>query len=265
MKNKILLGIVVILSIISIVVINFKSKNNHSFLNNDKIIKIKDENNNIKNLKIEEYLVGVLAAEMPASFELEALKAQAVAARTYALYKIEHSKNQDYNILTTITDQSFITEDEMHEKWGDDYTKYSTKIKQAINDTKDEVMYYNDKIIEAFYFAMSNGFTEKASSVFKEDLPYLESVASKWDNENLNNFHVTKEFSFQDFCTKLSLTKCNTIEINQIEKKNTLQRTSKTKSWFFEIINKIDKPLAKLTKGPRGSIQINKSEMERDT
>ena len=68
MKNKILLGIVVILSIISIVVINFKSKNNHSFLNNDKIIKIKDENNNIKNLKIEEYLVGVLAAEMPASF-----------------------------------------------------------------------------------------------------------------------------------------------------------------------------------------------------
>ena len=218
MRNKILLTIVVILSIICFVVIDSKKDENHSFSSEDKTIKVKDENNNIKKLNIEEYLVGVLAAEMPASFELEALKAQAVAARTYALYKIEHTKNQDYNILTTITDQSFITEDEMHEKWQNDYEKYHEKIKKAIKDTENEVMYYNNEVIESFYFSMSNGFTENAQSVFQENLPYLESVSSKWDNENINNFQVTSEFDQQDFCNKLSIATCNKINIENIIK-----------------------------------------------
>lgn len=218
MKNKILLIIVVILSFITIAVIEFKKSSNHSFFSSEKQIKIKDEENNIKELNLEEYLIGVLAAEIPASFHEEALKAQAVAARTYAMYKIEHSKNKDYHVLTTITDQSYITEGDMQEKWQQDFDKYYSKIKNAVNETDNEVMYYNDEIIEAFYFSMSNGKTEDASTVFQEELPYIESVVSSWDNENLNNFLVTKEITKEEFCIKLSLEKCDTIIINKIEK-----------------------------------------------
>lgn len=218
MKNKILLAIVVILSFVNIVVIGFKNKPNHSFFSEEKNIKIKDEENNISELNIEEYLIGVLAAEMPASFEIEALKAQAVAARTYALYKIEHSANKDYNVLTNTTDQSYISKEEMKEKWQNDYEKYYTKIKSAIEDTKNEAIFYNNDIIEAFYFSMSNGKTEESETVFQESLPYIESVDSRWDNENLSNFVVTKELSKNDFCQKLSLNNCEIINITGINK-----------------------------------------------
>lgn len=218
MKNKILLVIVVILSFTAIVVIEFKKNSNHSFFSPEKQIKIKDKKNNIKELNLEEYLIGVLAAEIPASFHEEALKAQAVAARTYAMYKIEHTLDQEYNILTTITDQSYITKSEMQEKWQQDFEKYYTKIKKAVEETKDEVIYYNGKIIEAFYFSMSNGRTENASTVFQEELPYIESVESQWDNEKLNNFLVIKEMSKTDFCKILNINNCNTIVISSKEK-----------------------------------------------
>lgn len=218
MKNKILLIIVVILSFVNIAVIGLKNKSNHSFFSEEKNIKIKDKENNIKQINLEEYLIGVLAAEMPASFELEALKAQAVAARTYALYKIEHTENQEYNVLTTVTDQSYITEEEMQNKWQTDFEKYYAKIKQAIEATTNEVMYYNNQVIEAFYFSMSNGKTETARAVFQEDLPYIESVSSEWDNESLTNFLATKEISKTDFCQQLALENCDTISINIIDK-----------------------------------------------
>ncbi len=217
MKNKILLIIVVILSFVQLVVIDSKKKSNH-FFSDEKNIKIKDEDNNIKNLNIDEYLIGVLAAEMPASFEIEALKAQAVAARTYALYKIEHTKNQDYNILTTVTDQSYINEAEMQKKWQNDFNKYYDKIKVAVEETKDEVLLYNNEIIEAFYFSMSNGMTENSATVFNETLPYITSVTSKWDNEELKNFLVKTQISKTKFCEKLTLNNCNIISIDQIEK-----------------------------------------------
>lgn len=220
MKNKILLGIVVILSFALLIVVKNK-ENEQPSLTNEKNIKIKDKENNIKDLNVEEYLIGVLAAEMPASFELEALKAQAVAARTFALYKIEHTKNQDYNVLTTVTDQSYITKEEMQEKWQTEYDKYFTKIKQAVEETKDEVMFYQGKIIESFYFAMSNGKTEDCATVFQEDLPYITTVESKWDNEQLKNFLVTTEFSKQEFCEKLSLNNCQEIKIGEIKKSET--------------------------------------------
>ena len=217
MKNKILLGIVVILSFVSILVVKRKGED-HPFSNEEKNIKIKNEENNIENLNLEEYLIGVIAAEMPASFEVEALKAQAVAARSYALYKIEHTKNQEYNILTTVTDQSYITNEEMKEKWQMDFEKYFTKIKNAVDETKGEVMVYNNEIIESFYFAMSNGKTEDSIAVFQETLPYITSVDSKWDNEELKNFLVSIEISKTEFCEKLSLNNCQSITINDINR-----------------------------------------------
>jgi stage II sporulation protein D len=198
-------------------VVRNKEESNHSFLST-KEIKIKDKNNEIQTLDIEDYLVGVLAAEMPASFEEEALKAQAVAARSYAIYKINHSENTTYDILTDVTNQSYISKEEMQEKWQNDYEKYLGKITNAVNKTKNEVMYYDNEVIEAFYFSMSNGKTEEAATVFSEDLPYLKSVDSSWENEELKNFLVTTEFSKKEFLEKINQENSNEIIITDITK-----------------------------------------------
>jgi stage II sporulation protein D len=189
---------------------------------------VKKENNEIETLDLETYLIGVLAAEMPASFEKEALKAQAVASRTYAMYKIEHNTNNDYDVLASITNQSYITEDEMKDLWNDDYQKYYEKISEAVNETSNEVMYYNDEIIEAFYFSMSNGQTENSIDVFNEELPYIKSVSSKWDNEELNNFLSTIEIEKSTFCEKLNLRTCDTLKITNITKTSSNRISSLT-------------------------------------
>lgn len=221
MRNKILLTIVVILSIVAYVVISKNKEPNHSFLDKENIIKIKTKEEKIEELNLEEYLIGVLAAEMPASFEIEALKAQAVASRSYAMYKLLHSENEDYNILTDITNQVYINKEEMEEKWGDNYSLYLEKISKAVEDTNKEVMYYDNEIIESFYFAMSNGSTEDAQMVFQSDLPYIKSVSSSWDNETLNNFLVTKTLTKEEFCSSLNLENCQTINIDNINRSAT--------------------------------------------
>lgn len=215
MKNKVLIGVVVVLSIITMVVISSK-KTNHSFFDKEDTIKVKTKEERIEELKIEDYLIGVLAAEMPASFETEALKAQAVASRSYAMYKILHNDSDDYDILTDVTHQSYITKEEMQEKWKNNYSFYLNKITKAVQDTESEVMYYNNDIIEAFYFAMSNGATESAQTVFQTDLPYIKPTTSSWDNESLNNFEVTITFTKEKFCESLQLEECKAINIGNI-------------------------------------------------
>lgn len=221
MRNKILFGIVVLL--VPFVVISFKEDKTNFYLE-EKIeeeksisVKVKDtDTNKIIKMNLEEYIVGVVAAEMPASFHDEALKAQAVAARSYALYKINNS-NKEYDLVTDVTNQSYITQEEMKNKWNNDFDKYFSKIYKAVNDTKDEVMYYEDEVIEAFYFSMSNGYTEEASLVFKETEPYLTSVESSWDNESLKGFSKEVIFTKAEFCEKLNLS-CETLIVNDIER-----------------------------------------------
>ena len=176
------------------------------------------ESNEIKDIDLEEYLIGVLAGEMPASFEIEALKAQAVAARSYALYKM-NTTTTDYDILSDITNQVYITESDMREKWGEDYEYYYNKIKNAVDATEDLVMTYDGEVISAYYFSMSNGYTEDVSSVFGEAKDYLVSVDSSWD-KTLKNFTVTTTFTKEEFCNKLGID-CSSITINEINRSET--------------------------------------------
>lgn len=214
--NKLLLIIVVILSIISLVI----SSTDHSttYFNNEKNIKVKKDDK-VENLELEEYIVGVVASEMPASFNIEALKAQAIASRTYAMYKINQS-NKNYDVIASVSNQGYITISEMKKKWGNEFDKYYTKIKEAVSKTSNMVMKYNDEIIEAYYFAMSNGYTEDVSLVFSEERDYLVSVESIYDNESLNNFMVETIFNKKDFCIKLSIN-CENINITNIERSST--------------------------------------------
>lgn len=222
MKNKILLAVVLILTIILFIVTkNVKQIYFEPVPVNDKTKKItvnllNESDGSIKNVNIEDYIIGVVAAEMPASFEPEALKAQAVAARTYAMYKKE-TRNLDYDLIIGTKDQAYQTNEELLKKWGISFFKNYLKVRDAVLATEGEVLTYNGQTINAFYFSMSNGYTENVESVFKSDLPYLKSVPSTWDNESIKNYEFTKTISKEDFCKSLEIP-CDNIKIENIQK-----------------------------------------------
>ncbi len=211
MRNKILLLCVVILSFIA------KSSFNEetTLLKEEKeevMLAVKNSDTGIvSNINLEEYVIGVIAGEMPASFEMEALKAQAVAARTYAIYKM-NTANKEYDLVTDITNQVFITEDKMKENWQENYEYYYNKIKQATLDTESLVMTYDGDVICSFYFSTSNGSTEDASLVFGTGKDYLKSVSSPESNKE-----TTITLSKDEFCRKLSIV-CDEILVSNIER-----------------------------------------------
>ena len=235
-KNLLLYIIVLILIPIFVVSIIYKSLNSEQEeitqktptqpkINKEQLssitIKI-NKNNEIKKLDLEEYIIGVVAGEMPASFEMEAIKAQAVTSRTYAMYKINNTKD-NYDIETTVDDQVYITTDEMKEKWGNDYEIYYNKIKDAVYSTQNLVMKKDNKIFKSYYFAMSNGTTADSSTVFGEST--TTSVESPWDNESLNKFLVTAEFTSNEIKTKLNIKDDITnIEILSRDKTNRVEK-----------------------------------------
>ena len=224
MRNKILLGVVAVLTVILIVVvINVKETYFEPLPVSDGespiTIRLLDTSNNtISEINLEDYIVGVVAAEMPASFDMEALKAQAVAARTYAMYKKE-TRNLDYDLVIGVSDQAYQNNKQLLDKWGLSFFNYFLKVRDAVLTTKNEILTYEGEVINAFYFAMSNGYTENSKLVFQEDLPYLNSVPSTWEDESLNNYEVTSSISKEEFCTSLGIT-CEQIEIKDIERSN---------------------------------------------
>ena len=144
-------------------------------------------------LELEYYLIGVVAAEMPALFDMEALKAQAIAARTYALKILE---NNDY-LLDTVMHQVFLDEEQLRERWGDDFYTHHAVIKEAVMATRGMVLVYDDELITPMFFALSSGETENSEDVFVEARPYLRSVDSSWDREH-PRFEYSVEFSWDE-------------------------------------------------------------------
>lgn len=162
------------------------------------------ESNTVIEMTAEEYIFGVTAAEMPALYNEEALKAQAVAAYTFALYRREENADKDYDITTDHTaDQSFITEEKARERWGDKADEYVEKLKKVINEVKGLAITYDGKPILAVYHAISSGRTENCRDIWGNDPPYLKAVDSSFDRlcpNYISKLTVSKE----EFCEKLS-------------------------------------------------------------
>ena len=220
MRNKILIAIIIVLSYFAVKV-SIKEEvplEKKEEIKEIEVTILDSETSQKENLNLEDYIVGVVAAEMPASFSMEALKAQAVAARSYAMYKINTSK-KDYDLVTDVTNQAYIDKDKMQEKWQDSFNAYYEKIKTAVAETKNQVLTYDNEVICAFYFAMSNGYTEDSTLVFGEAKDYIASVDSSWD-KNLKNYEVTTTISKKEFCEKLNIN-CNNIVISDIKYSNT--------------------------------------------
>lgn len=163
-------------------------------------ITIYRSNGSIINLNMTDYLIGVVSSEMPASFNLEALKAQSVLARTYAL----KAKQTGKKLTDTVSTQSYIDIDQMKNKWENSFNTYYNKIKNAVENTNGEYLSYNGNYIEALYHSTNNGKTESSLDVFGNYYPYLISVSSEYD-KNASSYLRTINMPLDTISNKLGL------------------------------------------------------------
>lgn len=149
-----------------------------------------------QNLSFDQYLIGVVAANMPAGYHIEALKAQAVVSRTYALYNIsllsKDSPTQK-DFTTSELGLSYINPDEMEQYWGSDtYVNHFTKLENCVFATKDEVLIYDEELILPVFFGTGTGYTRNANEAWDVDIPYLISVPSKQDVTSIHYLRITE-------------------------------------------------------------------------
>ncbi|AZR73984.1 stage II sporulation protein D [Anoxybacter fermentans] len=143
----------------------------------------------ILDMELEEYIKGVVAAEMPASFDMEALKAQAVVARTYVLYRLKKGYTvPEHPQAVVSTDyqsgQAWASRKELQKKWGlIGYLLNWKKISEAVEATRGQVLTYNGELIDALYHSNAGGKTEDPAYVWGNPVPYLKSVPSQYDLE----------------------------------------------------------------------------------
>lgn len=182
---------------------------------NNTYVTIKRSNGSLEKYELEEYVIGVVGAEMPAAFHNEALKAQAIIARTYALKALETGKELTDNSST----QNFKTVEQLKKTWGSSFNTYYNKIKNAVNSTKGMYLAYSGEIIEAMYHSTSNGQTENAEYVWGNAFPYLVSVESPYDTGN-STFKSTKFISYNELSQKFGF------EINENTEIDILSKTA---------------------------------------
>lgn len=152
---------------------------NYKEYNKIKLLHKKDKK--IEEIPLDEYLLGVVSAEMPANFEQEALNAQALVARTYTIYSIKRNKNkhEGADICDSSTCcQAWISKEDRLARWNEDVREeYWNKIVKAVNTTKGKVITYNGDVIDAFFHSNSGGITEIPVNVWGgTNFPYLQSV-----------------------------------------------------------------------------------------
>jgi stage II sporulation protein D len=165
----------------------------------------------IQTMPLEYYVRGVVAAEMPVEFELEALKAQAVAARTYIVRRALHKDFSNVPVsgawvTDTVTHQAYLSVEELKQKWG--LLKYAVnmeKLNQAVNETKDIIITYQGEPIVATFFSTSNGYTENSEDYWNEYIPYLRSVPSQWDVHISPKYSETVSYPYVDFLDKFGV------------------------------------------------------------
>lgn len=165
----------------------------------------------VETVPLETYVQGVLAGEMPIDFELEALKAQAIAARTYIVRRIglkdrSGMKVEQADVMDTIEHQVYIPIATLARKWtGEEKKENLAKLKQAAEETKGLVITYEGEPIQAAFFSTSNGYTENSEDYWAEPLPYLRSVASPWDADISPRYKETVMLAKREFYLKMGL------------------------------------------------------------
>jgi len=208
----------IILLFVGIIIYNHFT--NISIKNSEPTIKLYLHNKNrVINLSMEAYVCGVVAAEMPASFAVEALKAQALCARTYAFKKL--SQHHKYPLQADLSDdanicQVYISWQQFSKRHPADYEILREKIEQVVSSTRGEIIIYNNQPIDALYHSTCGGRTENASDVWQADIPYLKSVECEYCKAS-KYYETEQVFSYQDLkdISGLNLDKDINIEITE--------------------------------------------------
>jgi len=224
--KKIIIFILLLVFIPFFIVIIYNKNYKEIELNYINTIYIRVKRNStseIQKIPLEEYIVGVLAGEMPINFDLEALKAQAVASRSYALKRMEYNKDKDYDVVDSIMNQVYLDNDYLKDAWGLSYVKNINKLRSAVNSTIDEYLEYDDKVVDAMFFSTSNGYTEDSSNIFDFDCAYLKSVESPWDKDVSSAYITTKIMNLTEFYKQLGIPYNKNLNV-EIEKRSKTNR-----------------------------------------
>lgn len=200
--------------------LNILPKINYDFNNQNKSSENKKDgnidvyitsSNKIITINLEDYVVGVVCAEMPIEFDKEALKAQAVAARTFAVAHISAYGGQKYkgahgaDVTDSIDCQVYMGKEERLSKWPvKSRDEYWNKVYEAVKETNGQVLMYNNKLVmEPYYFAVSSGETEDAKEVLGENIQYLKSVPSPGE-EGVRKYKSKVNISYISFINKVN-------------------------------------------------------------
>lgn len=158
----------------------------------------------VEELTLEEYLWGVVAAEMPAAFQSEALKAQTVAARTYAYRqkKLGVDQHPQAEVCADHTCcQAYLTREQVRENWGEDAGLYEEKIARAVSETDGLLCLYEGEPIDALFFSSAAGVTSDAVEVWGAEVPYLRSVSSP-EGEEVPGWQTLVTFTPGEFAAR---------------------------------------------------------------
>ncbi|WP_062238353.1 stage II sporulation protein D [Fictibacillus sp. FJAT-27399] len=184
----------------------------------------------VEKVALEEYVKGVVASEMPADFKLEALKAQALTARTYIARLLDSAQGGNLPGGAAVTDsilhQVYKSDDELKKLWGDEYPEKMKKITKAVAETKGKILTYDGKPIFASFFSTSNGYTENSEDYWGTKYPYLKSVKSPWD-QNTPKFVQKQEISLLDVERRLGVVIQKDGEVGTVTKKTAGNRIAR--------------------------------------
>ena len=162
----------------------------------------------VESMALDQYLRGVVRGEMPASFELEALKAQAAAERTYVYYQLAAGRKEAHPDADVCTDpgccSAWLSEEAAREKWGEDFDGWESRIEEAVAATDGQTALYDGQPILAVFQSSSAGKTAEAGDVWSGDVPYLRSVDSPEGEETVPNYYSAAEFTAAEAKTLLA-------------------------------------------------------------
>ncbi|AOZ93212.1 stage II sporulation protein D [Paenibacillus crassostreae] len=175
------------------------------------------ENEQIETLPLEEYVIGVIAAEMPADFAFDAIKAQAIAARTYIARRLLNDDKsgvpvQGADVTDTISHQAYISKENLEHEWSNQgKASKLTTIRRAVQESRNMIMTYDGEPITATFFSTSNGYTENSEDYWEETIPYLRSVSSPWDKQIAPHYKETIKISKKQFAKQMGLSADNSL------------------------------------------------------
>lgn len=216
---------------------NTQSIENETEKSNDTITVFRSISNKNEEIELFEYVCGSVAAEMPLSYDEEALKAQAVACLTNAL-RLKNTADEDDAHISDDSSihQGYLSKAERKEKWGESYEKYEKKLENAVKSVENRVLTYDGELCVAAFSAICSGKTEAAENVWGEKVPYLVSVKSNGDTLS-PQYSSSVSFDKKTFLNCLKELNLKTEEINSLKNIIKIKETTKAGTVISAEIN----------------------------